>query len=129
MRMPRHFLLMTQPLREETITITIDGYRWVKEFLSTFLLAEYDVVELPIPKLNEANQIAQEHLRRSIEALRTARTAIYETLMIGPAFTALRNAINELCEGLIPLGLAERVSTVGCKFSEDAINSTWETRS
>ncbi|MEM4970110.1 MAG: hypothetical protein QXE01_02530 [Sulfolobales archaeon] len=101
--------------------ITIEGPRWIKDFLPVLGLGSYILLELPIPKPPLISDEALQHFSNAIESLKKAREAIYETLDIGPPLTALRNALIEVCEALKPLGIASETQDRGCTLVDDKL--------
>jgi len=101
-------LLYIEPqVYEELETdIVIDGSQWVKDFLPSFGLGSYMLLEIPLPRPASIPDKALQHLTNTIQSLEYAKRKLYEALDAGSSLSALRNALEQFCEALKILGLA-----------------------
>jgi len=112
------FLLFVDSLvyNEVESPISIEGPRWLKDFLPVLGLGSYMLLEIPIPDISRFPEKILENLSEAIRSLQTAREELYKTLSIGPPLTALRNALTQLCIALQDLDLAKKDQ--GCELDE-----------
>lgn len=113
---------------EASVRFNISSDRGVQDFLLVLKLERYVVVEMLAPSTVEGlPSEAIGHLEHALSSLEEARKRIFTDLSAGHALTALRNALDHLCQALIPLKLAYKDESTSskshktCKLSEEGL--------